>query len=48
MVTIVAWILKLLKRILNLQLPVTIHVIDAGDATNTATITKEVDFAGRE
>lgn len=42
----VAWILKSIEKDSESTVAtVTIHVIDAGDATNTATITKEVDFA---
>ena len=42
----VAWILKSIEKDSESTVAtVTIHVVDAGDATNTATITKEVDFA---
>ncbi|WP_299290149.1 hypothetical protein [Nitrosopumilus sp.] len=45
----VAWILKSVEKDSESTVAtITIHVIDAGDATNTATITKEVDFAEKK
>ena len=45
----VAWILKSVEKDSESTVAtVTIHVIDAGDVTNTSTITKEVDFAEKK